>query len=435
MRRGLTSAVGGWAGRRLLSSTGRKGSGLAAVSFVPKRLTMPLRRDGLDPVPALGHRRETEPVSRLGRMLGINIWLVTGYDEARAVLSDTSSYSNDIRPLTGIEGESAAQSVGGLGFTDPPDHTRLRGILTPEFTRRRLARLQPRIDRIVGERLDTLAAAGPVTDLVKDFAFPIPFAVICELLGLSFEDRESFRRLGTARFDVAAGGIGTFGAMSDSREFLLDVVRRQRTDPGDGLIGAIIRNEDIDDVELAGLADGVFLGGYETSASMLALGTLTLVQDPEAFTLIRDEEGALERIVEELLRYLAVVQVGFPHFARHDMELFGQSIEAGDVLICSLSSANRDEKLHGNSTASSPERFDPHRETTQSHLAFGHGMHRCIGAELARMELRSAFHALAHRFPDMRLDADPSALKFRDLSIVYAAESVPVRLGDDAGAR
>lgn len=409
-----------WTGRILPLSVARR-SGLAGLSVVPKKLTMPLRRDGMDPVTALGQLREGEPVRRLSRVLGMNVWLVTGYGQARVVLNDSVSYSTDIRSRLG---NGAGQSIGGLGFTDPPEHTRLRKFLTPEFTGRRLAALQPRIEQLVHDQLDVLESRDDVVDLVPDFAFPIPFLVICELLGLPVEDRERFRRLGHARFNVTGGGPGTLGAMSESRTFLLEAVGRQRETPGDGLIGNLIRDhgDDIDDSELAGLADGVFTGGYETSASMLALGTLALLRDPDAFGLVRGDADAADAAVEELLRYLTVVQISFPRFARRDMELFGKSVKAGDVVVCSLSGANRDDVF-----GPLPDRFDP-RRAGRAHLAFGHGFHRCIGAGLARMELRVAFRALTSRFPDMALAVDPGALQFRDLSIVYGVESLPVRL-------
>jgi cytochrome P450 len=323
---------------------------------------MPLRRVGLDPVPALAERRTSEPVSKLSRIFGMNVWLVSGYDEARHVLADTSSYSSDIRSLTG-----ATNPIGGLGFTDPPDHTRLRKLLTPEFTGRRLSALQPRIQGIVDDCLDALPAGGPVVDLVAEFAFPVPFLVICELLGLPVEDRERFRQLGQARFDITGGGAGNFDAMSESREFLLEVVGRQRRAPGDGLIGALSRTggDEIDDSELAGLADGVFTGGYETSASMLALGTLALLQDPASLIRLRDDDSAVEPVVEELLRYLTVVQISFPRFARHDLDLFGKKIKTGDVVVCSLSGADRSEVFGADA-----ERFNPDRPG-RSHLAFG----------------------------------------------------------------
>ena len=409
-----------WGVGRLLSASGGGGSGLSGVSVLPKKLTMPLRRVGLEPVAALAAKRSAEPVSKLSRVFGMNVWLVSGYEEARAVLNDTTSYSTDIRHLIGGEGEV---SIGGLGFTDPPDHTRLRKYLVPEFTTMRLAGLAPRIEAIVDQQLDVMEHAGDVVDFVPEFAFPVPFAVICELLGLPVEDRERFRQLGHARFDVNGGGAGTFGAMSQSQEFLLEAVQTQRREPGEGLIGEIIRRHgtEIDDTELSGLADGVFTGGYETSASMLALGMLALLRDRDAFALAGDD-ATLDGVVNELLRYLSVVQIAFPRFARTDLTLFGKKIRAGDVVVCSLSGANRDDAF-----AAQPDRLDP-RRTVRTHLAFGQGFHRCIGSELAKMELRAAFRALARRFPATELAIDPAALRFRDLSIVYGVDSLPVRL-------
>jgi cytochrome P450 len=414
-----------WLGSRLLSRTARKGLDLSKLRVVPRSVSMPLRRDGIDPVPELAKLREAQPFSKLANLFGLNVWLVTGHAEAKAVLADTMNFSNDIRPMIGSDPARPSEGIGGLGFTDPPDHTRLRRFLTPEFTMRRLSRLAPRIEEIVNGQLDLMQAKGPVVDLVADFAFAVPFGVISDLLGVAESDRERFRQLGPARFDLSAGGVGVFGAASESREFLFEVVAKQRKNPGDGLIGAILREhgDAIDDVELGGLADGVFLGGYETSASMLALGTLVLLRDPDSFARIRTEEGAVDGIVEELLRYLTVVQVAFPRFAKHDLELFGQQVSKGDLVAVSLSGADRDAKVFGPDA----ELFYPQRAPA-AHLAFGHGMHRCVGAELARMELRSAFRALAHRFPDLSLAVDPEQLRFRDFSIVYGVESLPVQL-------
>ncbi|RNI22893.1 cytochrome P450 [Flexivirga caeni] len=404
-----------------------RSSGISGLPVLPKKLTMPLRRDGMNPVPALARMRDEDPVRRMRRVFGINVWLVSGYQEAKTVLADTTSYSTDIRPLLGVGTDAR---IGGLGFTDPPEHTRLRKILTPEFTVRRLTRLQPAIDRIVTERLDAMEHAGPVVDLVHEFAFPIPFLVICELLGLPIEDREPFRKLGTARFDISTGGANAFGAMSQSRAFLQDTVTRQRRDPGDGLIGQIIRElgDEVSDEDLGGLADGVFTGGYETSASMLSLGTLALLRDPDSYAMAGRRE-TVDDVVAELLRYLSVVQITFPRFAKNDMELYGKQITKGDVLIVSLSGANRDNALGPN-----PDAFDPLADRP-SHLGFGHGFHRCVGAELARMELRSAFLGLVQRFPQLELAIPPEQLRFRDLSIVYGVDALPVRLSPGTTAQ
>ncbi|HEY9563183.1 MAG TPA: cytochrome P450, partial [Nocardioides sp.] len=292
---------------------------LSRLDRIPDSLGWPLRRDGFDPQPKLAEVRAQEPVHHLTSMMGMSVWLVTGIDEGRTVLQDPS-YSTDIRPYVGTRG-AADGDIGGLGFTDPPDHTRLRRLITPEFTMRRLARMRPMIERIVEQQLDEIAAAGDVVDLVPTFGFPVPFLVICELLGLPDHDRQTFMELGSARFDVSRGGVGSLGAISESREFLKEVTRRQRAEPGPGLIGQIIREhgDEINDYDLAGLADGVFNGGMETSASMLAMGTAVLLNDRKSWDRLRTEPELVDPVVEELLRYLSVVQVAFPRFARQDV--------------------------------------------------------------------------------------------------------------------
>lgn len=395
------------------------------MPFLPRAVLMPLRRTGLDPVPELGRQREREPVSKLPVPFGLNVWLISGYAEAKAVLGDTTAFSNDFSNLTGEIGVVSEDNPGGLGFADPPEHTRLRRLLTPEFTMRRLARLTPSIETIVHERLDVLAEAGNPVDLVTEFALPIPSLVICDLLGVPYADREEFQHLAVARFDLFGGSGTPLGAISESLTYLLNVVRQQRENPGDGLLGMIIKEhgDEVDDRELAGLADGVLTGGFETTASMLALGALVLLRDPDTFARIHDEDEAIHDFVDELLRYLSVVQVAFPRFARRDLEIGGVRITKGDMIVCSLSGANRDAVL-----GAGMDDFDPGRTPPASHLAFGYGAHRCVGAELARMELRTAYPALVRRFPSMRLAVPPEKLDFRKTSIVYGVKSLPVTL-------
>ncbi|HYH32820.1 MAG TPA: cytochrome P450 [Pseudonocardia sp.] len=397
--------------------------------MLPDSALVPLRRDGLDPVRELGRRRAAEPVSRMKLPFGLRAWLVTGYEETRTVLAAGSAFSNDFTNLIGTVGITAEQNPGGLGFTDPPDHTRLRKLLTPEFTGHRLRRLGPRIEAIVGGQLDEMAAdaaAGRPVDLVQGFALPIPSLTICELLGVPYSDRAEFQRLSTTRFDLLGGVNGSLGAISESMEYLLEIVQKQRVEPGDGLLGRLVREhgDDLSDHELAGLADGLLTGGLETTASMLALGTIVLLQHPDSRDAVRDRDDAIDPFVDELLRYLTVVQVAFPRFARERVQIGGRTIEEGDIVLCSLSAANRDGEL---------ERFDPARPG-RPHLAFGHGLHRCIGAELARMELRAAYPALVRRFPGIRLGADASTLQFRELSFVFGVDALPVRLGEDAAS-
>ncbi len=413
-----TSRLVGRIGARFLTGRG----GLAALSAAPRRFRLPLLRDGLDPVPALGERRSREPVSRLGRAMGRTVWLVTGYDEVRSVLADTGRFSTDIRPVLGTSGPT----LGGLGFTDPPEHTRLRRLVAGYFTPRRLAALAPEIDRIVAHRLDVLADSGPVVDLVSDYALPVPFEVICALLGLDPDQWQDMARDGAARFDARRGGMGPLAAVTASFDSLLAAVRAQRDDPGPGLIGDLVRGAgaDSDDEELARLVDGVFVGGYETSTSMIALGVLALLDDPAARAeVVEDPTGtAVADVVEELLRYLSVVQIAFPRFARTDLTVGEVDVAAGDVLLCSLSGANRDDVM-----GADPDELRPGRDAP-THVAFGHGLHRCVGAELARMELRAALPGLVRRFPDLRVAVPREHLAFRRLAIVHGLDALPVEL-------
>jgi cytochrome P450 len=421
---GVLAAVKGVVRRTLIARSG--GIDLTKLEKVPASLSWPLQRVGVDPVPRLAESREKDPVAKLATFLGLDVWLVTGDPEAREVLGNVTAYSTDIRPFMGKSGNVTDGDLGGLGFTDPPEHTRLRKLLTPEFTMRRLARLKPGIDAIIERQLDEVAAAGAdggAVDIAQAFAFPIPFLVICDLLGLPDHEREQFRSLASARFDVSQGGMGSVGAISGSRTFLLEEAARQRKDPGPGLIGQLIREngDEINDFDLGGLADGVFTGGLETSASMLALGTAVLLQRRDLWKQLAEDPDSVAPIVEELLRHLSVVQVAFPRFAKEDVVVAGHAIKKGSVILASIPAANRDPRTTGG------DALDP-STASGSHLAFGYGFHRCIGAELARMELRAAFPALARRFPDMRLETDVTDLDFHDMSIVYGLDTLPVRL-------
>src|SRR5882757_3286634 len=377
-------------------------------------------RDGLDPVPELARLRAEQPVSPLVIPNGPTAWLVTSYRDVRAVLGDTETFSNDIANLFPNDGSGEDRDPGGLGMADPPKHTRLRKMLIPEFTAKRLRELEPRIAAVVDECLDeTAAAAGGATagepvDLVRTFAHPIPSLVICELLGVPADERADFQRISNNRFDLSGAPDGGLDAVGQSLEFIGGLVGRQRAEPGDGLLGRLIREhgDDLTDRELAGLADGLLTGGHDTTASMLALGTVLLLENP-GYREAALDPARVGGLVDELLRYISVVQVAFPRWARRDTEIGGQRIAAGDMVICSLSGANRDREL-----GPDMDRVDPDREV-KPHLAFGFGIHHCVGAQLARREMAIAYPALLRRFPSLRLATAPEELGYRPFSIVY----------------
>jgi cytochrome P450 len=375
-------------------------------------------REGFDPVAELARIRTEQPIFPMEIPGGQTVYLVTRYDDVRAVLGDHERFSNDFGNVIGLG--SNQEDPGGLGFRDPPEHTRLRKYLTPEFTMRRLRRLEPRIEAMVEEYLDRMEKQGSSADLVESFALPIPSLVVCELLGVPYADRADFMKLSTDRFDFTAGPEASLQAINDAMTYLTDLVARERLAPGDGLLGQLLREhgDDLDDRTLASMADGLLTGGHDTSTSMLALGTLWLLENPEQAAKVREDDGYVTQVVEELLRYMTVVQVAFPRFAREDMEVLGHPIKKGEMVLCSLTAANRDPKL-----GADIEQVRPERETASSHLAFGHGIHRCIGAPLAQMEMRIAFPALLRRFPGLRVAGE---VPFRKLAIVYGVEKLPV---------
>ena len=412
-----------WVARRFAGRAGALSFG-GTLSMLPDSSLFPLFRTGLDPVPEVGILREEAPVSRLPLPLGIRAWLVTGYEPVRAVLGSPDGFSNDFGRFAERVGLEAAREPGGLGMADPPMHTRLRRLVMPEFTMHKLARIQPRIEAIVAGRLEAMAGLDGPVDLLQEFALPVPALTICELLGVPYEDRGRVQEFSTARFDLGDGAYAPLDAINESRAYLRGLVADQRRRPGDGLIGSLIRDhgDELDDSELAGLADGVLTGGLETSASMLALGALVLMTQPALAEPLRAGRPA-DALVEELLRYLTVVQVAFPRFAVRDLEVAGVSIKAGDAVMCSLSAADRDGVL-----GPGMDEIDLGRPAGRSHLAFGHGLHRCVGAELARMELRIAYPALVRRFPRMRPAIDPADLPTRRASIVFGLDALPVTL-------
>ena len=384
---------------------------------------LPLLRDGVDPLPELARVRSEQPVHELD-VLGTTVWIVTRYDDARRVLGDSTAFGNDFSYLTAAAGDALPDlpDPGGLGFRDPPEHTRLRKLMASAFTPRRLAALAPRIEQLVAEQLERMAEAGPPADLVTQFAGPIPALVIGELLGVPSEERAEFARISSHRFDLLESVLAPLESASQSQDYLVGLVARQRDAPGDGLLGLLIaeHGDELSDRDLAGLADGLLVGGQETTVSMLALGSLVLLLDPVRAQGVRSGALPVESVVEELLRHLTVVQVSFPRFARTDVVVGGQQIPAGAPVVCSLVAANRDESL-----ARDVDELDLSRAPTP-HLAFGHGIHHCLGASLARMELRAAYPALLRRFPDLRLTAGLDELSFPELSLVYGVRELPV---------
>jgi cytochrome P450 len=393
---------------------------------------LPYRREmprPFDPADELGRVRAEESVCRQQAPNGDWVWLVTRYPDVCQVLSDRG-FSNArtpqtlLRPrATGVAavGAPARQPGSFLGY-DPPDHTRLRKMVSTVFTARRTAMLRPRIEEIVGQLLDVMEQAGPPADLHHTFSLQLPSRLICDLLGVPYEDRENFQHSVERAFDLTLEQAELASVFGGIWSYLADLVAQKRERPDDAVIGTLVREhgDDLSDTELTGISNLLLIAGHDTTANMITLGTLLLLQHPDQLAVVRDCPAAVDGAVEEMLRYLTVVQTGLVRTATQDTIVGGQAISAGEYVMLSLASANRDEGYFADA-----DRFDI-RKAPQKHVAFGNGIHHCLGASLARTELSIALPGLFRRFPGLRLAVPLEEIPFRGLASVYGAGSAPV---------
>ncbi|MDX3102740.1 cytochrome P450 [Nonomuraea angiospora] len=388
------------------------------------QLPLEMRRNGFDPVEELGRVRDDQGVLWQQTPFGMPAYLVLRYEDVREVFSDATRFSSrmpfpDAAELS--EQEQAKLRAGNLIAFDPPEHTRLRRMLTPEFTVRRMRRLEPRIAEIVESALDDLERAGKPADLVAHFALPVPSMVICELLGVPYADREEFQGRAARQLDLSAPVEDRNAARREERAYMAGLVARAQADPGEDMLGMLVREhgEELSTDELIGIASLLLLAGHETTSNMLGLGTLALLRHPDQLAMIRDDPARVEPAVEELLRWLSIVP-SLIRMTTTEVEIAGHTIPAGSLVAPSPLAANRDRAL-----IDTPDTLDITRGAA-GHVAFGHGVHHCLGAPLARMEMRIAFPALLKRFPGLALaepDAEPD---FRVFSGVYGMHSLHV---------
>lgn len=387
---------------------------------------LPLRRNGFDPVEELAQARDGAGVVRVKTPFGRPAYLVCRHEDVRRVLSDPARFSTARTPFLGSEqvdaGERARMKAGQLIGFDPPEHTRLRQMLTPEFTVRRMRRLEPRITEIVQAALDDLEGAGKPADLVSHFALPVPSLVICELLGVPYADRAEFQDRSLRLLDTSSPMEKRVVAQREDHAYMAGLVARAQADPGEDMLGMLVREDgnDLSTDELIGIAKLLLLAGHETTSNMLSLGTLALLRHPDQLAMIREDPALIRPAIDELLRWLSVVQLLPSRTTTTDVEIAGHAIPAGSLVVPSLPAANRDPAF-----IDDPETLDITRGAA-GHVAFGHGVHHCLGAPLARMEMGIAFPALLRRFPGLAL-ADPyEQLDFRVFSVVYGLHSLRV---------
>jgi cytochrome P450 len=384
-----------------------------------------MRPTPFDPPEDYRQLREDQPVSRLAMPDGSLGWLVTSYELVRFVMADprfSSRRENLTDPLRVIPPEMKVGAAPGMFISlDPPDHGRYRKLLTGQFTVRRMRALEPRIHQMVADHLDAMEREGDAADLVAKFALPIPSLVICELLGVPYEEREEFQVRSSRLLDTSQSVAEARKAGEAIREYVGDLVARKRATPGDDMISGLFEADPtLTDAEVSEMGLLLLIAGHETTANMLGLGTFLLLQNPDQLDKLRADPELINGAVEELLRYLSVVQFGTIRGVLEDVEVGGQQFRRGETVVCSLAAANRD-----------PARFDDPEilditRTHSTHVAFGHGIHQCLGQQLSRVEMQIAFKGLFDRFPNLRLAVDPSEVKLRSTSVVYGAATLPV---------
>lgn len=399
------------------------------MTQAPSAPPLHMRRNGFEPTEELRRVRESDGVLQTTNAFGMTIYLVTRHDDVKTVLGDAARFANGRPPDFTMPGapvvsaeEQARSRAGNLLALDPPEHGRVRKMLTGEFTVRRMKALEPWIVEIVDSHLDAMAAAGPPADLVSAFALPIPSLVICELLGVPYADRDDFQRRAAIQLDFALPMEKRFAVARESREYMGTLVAQARRSPGDDILGMLIRRhgDDLTDDELVGIAGLLLLAGHETTSNMLSLGTLALLTRPDQAAAVRDDPAAVAPAVEELLRYLSIVHSGIPRITTTDVELAGVHIPPGQLVVVSLPSGNRDPSF-----IDVPDTLDISRGA-MGHLAFGHGVHHCLGAPLARMEMRIGFPALLRRFPALAVAEPFDDIDFRSFHFIFGLRSLRV---------
>ncbi|GLZ28628.1 cytochrome P450 [Lentzea sp. NBRC 105346] len=382
-----------------------------------------------DPAAGLRDLSADGPVHQVTTDVGDSMWLVTGHEEARALLTDPRLSSDrfaDPRLFAQASEEVREKLLdpkaraGSFIAMDAPEHTRFRKLLTGQFTVRRMRQLTPRIHEIVTEHIDAMIAAGPPADLVRDFALPVPSLVICELLGVPYDDRASFQHRTAKLLDLKTSFEEIVEVRDGFREFMHRLVRQKRARPADDLVSGLIVEGDLTDDELVGVANLLLVAGHETTANMLALGTFALLEHPDELAKLRDDPSLIDGAVEELLRYLSIIHIGIPRYTRTELEVGGTTIPAGTTVLISVAAVNRDAGQYPE-----PDRLTLDRQRGH-HIAFGYGIHQCLGQQLARVEMAVGFSELLRRLPGLRLAVPANEVPTRDTMAIYGVHALPV---------
>ncbi|MGG2465734.1 cytochrome P450 [Streptomyces sp. RGM 3693] len=374
-----------------------------------------------DPPEGLAELRAQRPLTRLSYPDGHVGWLVTSHALVREVLADPRfSARAELRhlPFPGASGGNQPAPPGIFTAMDAPEHTRYRRLLTGQFTVRRMRRLTEQIEVITAGHLDAMERHGGPVDLMDVLAQPVPAQVICELLGVPYADRARFQGHALDLFRLDASPERRAAAYAAVQEFLRELLAAKRAEPTEDLLSGLTAT-DLSDEELVNIGFVLLGAGLDTTANMIALGTFALLAHPDQFAALRAEPGIAAQAVEELLRYLSIIP-GTVRTALADVELQGQRIKAGESVTVSVPAANRDPARFAD-----PDTLDLLRPAS-GHVAFGHGVHQCLGQQLARVELQVVLPALLTRFPTLRLALPAEDVAMRTDTLIYGVHELPV---------
>ncbi|MBJ7288068.1 MAG: cytochrome P450 [Williamsia sp.] len=369
---------------------------------------------------------EDGPVSRVRIETGATAWLVTGYQEQREALVDPR-LSSDFR-REGYPSRITTQArTRSFISMDNPEHQRQRRMLIKYFTVKRIESMRPAIQKVVDGLLDEMLAGSGSADLVSQFALPLPSLVICDLLGVPYADHDFFQECSSVQLTMSAPMADREAARDALNGYLLNLVESAVDNPGDDLIGDLVTNQvrpgHLTTGEVADMCSLLLIAGHETTANMIALGTLALLRHPGQLAELResDDPALMASAVEELLRYLTIVHQGLRRVAVEDIEIGGAQVAAGDGVIISADAGNRaPDAFDGD-----PDELDIHR-SARHHVAFGFGIHQCLGQALARLELDIAYSTLFRRVPTLAVDASLDEIDFKDDMFVYGVRALPV---------
>ena len=390
----------------------------------------PMRREcPFDPPPELGRLRAENPVSRVRLWDGSHPWLITGYADQRAVLAD-HRFSADVRRpgFPHITAASAARRKHSRSFIsmDEPEHGRYRKMLTSTFMIKRVEALRPKIQRIVDDLIDGMLAGSPPADLVAAFGLPVPSLVICELLGVPYGDHEFFQRCSRVLISSRTTPEKAVATGDELKAYLVRLLDDKNAEPADDLLSRLVvdqlRTGAMTRAQIADMAVLLLIAGHETTANMISLGTLTMLQHPDQLAELREAKDPklIASAVEELLRYLNIVHSGRRRVAVSDVEIGGQLIRAGEGVIVATDSGNRDADAFPD-----PDVLDIHR-SARHHVAFGYGVHQCLGQPLARVELQVVYSTLYRRIPTLQPAVPVEKIRFKHDMLVYGVHELPV---------